>query len=214
MDTANSTKHGNRFIDITGKTFGRWTVIGLHSSGTGLPTMWLCRCQCGAKKLLQQNALRNGRSRSCRRCAMRRHGKTRTPEYYSWCAMLARCYNTHLPHYGNYGGRGISVCQRWVNSFEAFIEDMGMKPSRTHSIGRIDNNGDYSPDNCRWETQYQQARNTRRNRLLTYKGRTMCLTDWAGMFGINWGTFYSRVAKGMSTEEALETPVKPRYGKM
>ncbi len=225
MATQNSTRRGNRFIDLTGQKFGRWTVIELYSIATGSPTMWLCRCECGTKRPIQAGALSRGGSRSCRRCAMQRHRKVGTPEYFSWGGMLSRCRNTNSPSYPRYGGRGITACQRWIDSFEDFLEDMGTKPSLQHSIDRIDNDGNYScghcpeclrngwPANCRWATRTQQARNSSRNRLLTHNGQTMCLAAWAKLFGIHWGTLRSRLVKGVPMEMALTTPVKSRKRK-
>lgn len=124
-------------------------------------------------------------------------------------AMLARCTNPDNPDWPNYGGRGITVCDRWRNSFEAFLADMGKKPTPKHSIDRWpDNNGNYEKSNCRWATDDQQARNQRSNRNLTLDGETKCLTDWAASCGMDVATLHCRLDSGMSLTEALAKPVK------
>jgi hypothetical protein len=127
------------------------------------------------------------------------------PEHLVWFNMLARCYNPEIPAYGNYGGRGITVCERWRNSFLAFLEDMGKRPAPRHTIERIDNDLGYSPENCTWATWKQQSRNGRRNRLITFCGRTKCLTDWATEIGISYQTLSFRL-KHWDLDKALTTP--------
>jgi hypothetical protein len=105
-------------------------------------------------------------------------------EHDAWRGMLARCRNPRHPSYKNYGGRGITACERW-NSFENFLDDMGKRPSPKHSLDRIDNNGNYEPGNCRWATRREQANNTRMNRFVTFDGRTMTLAQWARETGIH-----------------------------
>jgi len=126
-----------------------------------------------------------------------------------WYDMLSRCFKTGNHSYHNYGKRGITVCDRWVNSFEAFLQDMGKRPSPAHSIDRIDNDGNYEPDNCRWATLDEQARNNRRNNLLTLNGKTMCITDWAAFIGIDRTTLRDRL-KTHSVEDALRMPRRLR----
>ncbi len=131
-----------------------------------------------------------------------------TPEYRAWLHMKVRCNWERDRAYHHYGGRGIKVCPRWEKSFVAFLEDMGLRPSPKHSLGRIDNEKGYSPENCRWETRTQQMRNTRRNRFLTFKGKTQTVSEWAVELGMEYGTLSARLLKGWSVEAALSTPVR------
>lgn len=111
--------------------------------------------------------------------------KKRHPLYGTWQQMLQRCQNPKVDSFGRYGGRGISVCDRWKESFWNFVDDMGERPSAKHSIDRVDNDGNYEPNNCRWATAREQARNTSRNTVLTHDGKTMCVCDWAKYLGIS-----------------------------
>lgn len=137
-----------------------------------------------------------------------RHGQSRKKIHRCWQGILQRCHNTNNSNYSKYGARGIKVCERWRQSFEAFLKDMGHPPSPLHSIGRIDNNGDYEPNNCQWETPFQQSRNTRATRLLTHAGKTMCVADWATETGLNVITIHKRLRIGWSVSAALTTPVR------
>lgn len=123
----------------------------------------------------------------------RTHFKTNTPEYRIWRGMKSRCYNSNERAYPRYGGRGIKICDRWMDSFENFLSDMGERPSKDYSIDRICNDGDYSPENCRWATRKEQASNYSRNVLVEYKGETKTLKDWCDQFGLNYGTTRARL---------------------
>lgn len=133
-----------------------------------------------------------------------KHGCSRLPEYGIWQAMKNRCNRPATRYYENYGGRGIKVCDRWMHSVVNFIDDMGLRPTSTHSIERIDNDGNYEPSNCRWATAAEQASNKRSNRYITVNGRRMTLAEAARQKGIKRGTFATRIYRGgLSPYEAL-----------
>lgn len=144
---------------------------------------------------------------------MSSHGLHGTPEYRILYAIHTRCTNKNIINYRNYGGRGISICDRWFigdgvkSHIECFIDDMGLRPSKKHSIDRIDNDGDYAPGNCRWVTSKEQARNQRTNVNITYNNETMCLNDWAKKTGIERRTLAYRIKSGWETSDALTRPV-------
>lgn len=170
--------------------------------------------------------LREKRTRFCgQRCAgaaRRIHGHTShgisTPEYRCYQAMLTRCYNRHDKRYASYGGRGISVCERWRASFAAFLDDMGTRPS-WGTLERIDNDGNYEPGNVRWATWAEQSRNKTTSRKLTYRGQTLTVAEWAREVGIGASTITARISKfGWSVEDALSrkdglrSTAQPRTG--
>lgn len=204
--------------DETGNTYGDWTVVGLSHVGSG--AFWNCRCKCGAVSVIRGTALRNGRSKRCTRCGVKRfrfsgrHGHARkngiSGTYRSYQAMMSRCHNSKTRSFPDYGGRGIIVCERWRGSFEAFLADMGPRPAGRYTIERKDSNGNYEPVNCIWAQRREQNRNTRRNRLIRIAGETRLLADWLAQVGMSYGTFRSRVVSGMSEQDALLKPITPR----
>lgn len=121
------------------------------------------------------------------------HGLKKTPEYNSWVAMKGRCYNNNDSHYHRYGGRGIKVCDRWLNSFINFLDDMGNKPTTKHSLDRIDNDGDYSPDNCRWVTNIEQGNNKSDTVFVEYNGIKKTIRQWSDFTGISYKTLRQRL---------------------
>lgn len=134
------------------------------------------------------------------------HGRSRTPEYAAWIHMLDRCYNASNPGYSNYGGRGIRVCDRWITSFANFLSDLGERPSANHMLDRIDNDGNYTPSNCRWATPRVQGNNKRNNRLITYGDKTLTLSQWTAELHLPRGLIDSRLRAGWSISEALTVP--------
>lgn len=129
--------------------------------------------------------------------------------YDVWRHMIQRCTKETHPDYHNYGGRGIKVCQRWLDSFENFLADKGIKPNGL-TLDRIENNGDYTPENTKWATYSEQLRNTRNSRMITYEGKTMCLTDWAKHTGLGKQTILGRIHAGWPTERLFEPSQRPK----
>lgn len=210
MAESNSTRRGHNFKDLTGRRFGKWTVIAFHSATKVV--FWLCRCDCGRERVVQAGNLLGGKSTQCKPCARTKHGMSDTPEHISWTNMLQRCQNPMVPEYSNYGGRegqAITVCERW-KSFENFYEDMGPKPFSKATIERTNNSLSYSKENCKWATMKEQARNTRRNRILTLNGQSMCLAEWAEKVGIPYNTLVNRLNRGWDVERALTMRPKAR----
>lgn len=197
-----------------GQRYSRYVVLR-QASNDQAGTRWYCRCDCGVEKIVSSRSLRAGTTMSCG-CYLKEikvtHGQSRlgevTVEYLTWSRMIARCENPKTRNFDLYGGRGIRVCTRWRNSFEAFFEDMGPRPPR-HSIDRIDVNGDYEQSNCRWTTMTVQSRNRRNNRWLEYRGERRVLSDWATILGIGKQLLRWRLQNGWSVERALETPLQP-----
>lgn len=205
MAGSNSTRRHPNFKDLTGKQFGKWTVIAEDADHPSKVTYWLCRCECGTEKSIYGVMLTSNRSRSCTPCGKRQHGMTDTPEYAAWQSMKARCYKTNSKAFPAYGGNGKVVCARWLESFENFYADMGPKPSASHSVDRIDNSKGYSPDNCRWATPKEQSINRSCVRMLTLNGITQSIPDWAKQIGISHTSLRSRLKHGWSIELALTT---------
>jgi hypothetical protein len=196
--------------DIAGQKFNRLTIIRHMGTNNLRQAVWLANCDCGNSIEVTTATVTYGHVKSCG-CAKRdavsknaiKHNKRRTREYTTWCLMKARCNNPKNPAYPSYGGRGIKVCDRWQSSFENFLADMGEKPSSNYSIDRIDNDGNYEPDNCRWATSSQQFANTRRSRHIEYKGESLTLNEWARKQGINPNTLRARIEAGWNLKKAL-----------
>lgn len=174
-------------------------------------------CKCGNKKEVLLAALINGKSKHCRSCHTISinliHGMAHTVEYQAWHDMKRRCYNIYAKNYKNYGGRGITVCDRWTdkeNGFMNFWEDMGKRTSSNHSLDRKNNNGDYTPDNCNWSDYLTQQRNKRTNHKLTHNSNILTIREWSELTGTNSGTIRSRLRQKWDIEEALYGKQKRR----
>lgn len=203
-----------RILVNVGDQFGKWTVVHVLGRIPGRShRQALCQCICGRQAAVAVTCLHRGLSSSCRTCTRKafRHGhatpRAWTRTYRAWIAMRTRCLNPAEKSWKHYGGRGITICQRW-DRFEAFLEDMGPHPGKGYSLDRIDNEQGYAPDNCRWATPREQARNCRRNTLLTLHGVTRPLCVWEEITGITRQAIYRRIKTGWTVEEALTTPLR------
>lgn len=193
-----------KVINIQGQVFGEWKVIS-----PWVNNRWFCRCSCGVEKWVASGSLHTGRSKSCgngthysgETAANYRHGMVGTPVYRSWAAMKFRVLNPNSSRYHSHGGRGIKICDEWLE-FENFYADMGDRPEGT-SLDRIDNDGDYTPENCRWATPIEQASNTKQSHQYTYNGITDTQAGWARRVGITPATLCKRLKRGWSLGRAL-----------
>lgn len=182
-----------------------------HKVTTRKRPAWRCLCDCGNSIVVLSQSL-SAMSAKCCGCERRRktaqaqitHGMSRTKEWHAWCNMRARCADPNHQSYHNYGGRGIRVCQSWMESFDNFFSDMGIAPPGT-TIDRIDNDGDYSPTNCRWTSRKEQARNTRRNRIVQARGKSQCVAAWAEELSVPYDAVRDRLDRGMNPEEVIES---------
>ena len=206
--------------DLVGVRFGRLQVLSEMPYRTkGLKRLWLCMCDCGVTREVTTDHLTTGHTKSCGclsvdtiRAMRTKHGKSnKTPEYKAWMEMRQRCSNENNQAYPYYGGRGISVCDRWVDSFENFLVDMGNRPHKGMSLDRVDVNKGYSRENCRWATRTEQSRNRRNVPKYTVGDRSLTLPEWAEVCGISRGTLWQRVVVlGWGIEKAISTQVQTR----
>lgn len=193
--------------------FAKLTTTGKVTADKNGHRMIECICDCGRTAYIKIDRLYRGQTVSCG-CRNRQqrgrthgqHGMSYTPEYRIWAAMKDRCHNPHNKSYYLYGERGINVCESWRNLFDVFFADMGPRPSVECSLDRIDNDGDYCPENCRWATKSEQSRNRRDNQLLTVDGITLTLTAWSERTGIKRATLDSRRRAGWSPERIVSLP--------
>lgn len=226
------------FKDLSGKRFGRLVAIKTCGISKGGGYRWLCQCDCGNEKIVPVSYLTTGQTRSCgclhtevvikqnksqekrkstaewNRIYKKTHGQTKTRLYKIWQGMKKRCLDPNSHAYKDYGGRGISVCQEWVDSFEAFFDwaiDSGYMEDLT--IERKDNDGDYTPENCKWAGVFEQANNKRSNVYLTSDGKTQTLKQWADELGMNYSTMHSRLKMGWPVERVLREPTHANGGR-
>lgn len=199
-----------------GDRFGRWTVVSDTAISVNGHKKYLCKCGCikGTESYIAEYSLKSGNSRSCGciTCEtnterMSTHHKSKTRLFHVWESMKSRCYNSHNKSYKNYGGRGIKVCEEWLNDFEAFYSwamANGYDENAQYgecTIDRIKVNENYNPDNCRWADADTQALNRRSNVWITYNGETHSLSEWSEITGINRATLRQRLKKGCKGEE-------------
>lgn len=200
-------------IDLVGQRFGRLVVLKEEPRPVSIKKLqrrFRCLCDCGNEKVICYGNLRTGIAKSCGCLHLETvsiHGhasaETQTPEYRAWADMHNRCKNPNIRNYARYGGRGITVCERWDN-FETFLADLGKRPSKMHSLERIDNDAGYSPDNCRWATKKDQCNNTSRSCFLEYDGLRLTITQWAERLGVSRNTLHGRRRKGWTDREIIE----------
>ena len=207
-------------IDLTSKVFGRLQVIGRsegYKTGNGTDSGWIVQCTCGSSQFrIRGSSLRRGKAKSCgclqgeivaalKRTHGHQNGGKKTPEYTAWDSMIQRCTNPHCKAYARDGGRDIRVCDRWLK-FDNFVVDRPKRPKGT-SLERIDNEGDYTPSNCKWATKLEQQNNMSTNRILNYQGAARTLAEWARIKQMKYVTLAGRLNAGWPVERALTTPV-------
>ncbi len=208
-------------LDLRGQTFHYLTVIA-KAQKLGNHIRWNCLCRCGAETTVSTSDLRSNHTKSCGCWNVEVHTKRltthgdnrkgkRATEYETYHSMIARCYNPNRDDYARYGGREnpITVCDRWRNCYEHFLEDMGRKPFAGAEIDRKNNDLGYFPSNCHWTTRKANGRNKRNNRILEFEGRTMTLTEWAEEKNMDMQRLWDRIVRyEWSVERALTTPVR------
>jgi hypothetical protein len=205
---------GRVHIDLTGQRFGL-ALVRSYSGLVNRSATWACLCDCGKEFIAYGPMLRKGRTKSCGCFKAGRlkefsttHDDSGSREHRIWAGIKQRCLNPAVKAFAEYGARGITVCERWAESYEAFLADMGRAPSAAHSIERKRNGEGYSPSNCVWATSAEQARNRRSNVLVEYGGREMVLKDAAEAANLPYKTVHARIANGWSATDALSRPVR------
>ena len=202
-----------RVVDMTGKRYSSLVAIQICGKSASGDLKWLFRCDCGIEFKANGYYARTGKIINCPTCAKERtraasliHGKSSTNEFEIWTGIHTRCYNKKAKAFKNYGGRGIVMCDRWRDSFENFLADMGKRPSPNHSLDRYPNNdGNYEPGNCRWATDAEQGNNKRNNVKVTIGGVTKNMTEWAREYGVQVGTASLRHRQGLRGEALFKT---------
>ena len=201
-----------RFIDLTGKTFNRWSVMFFSGRDKCGNRIWKCRCNCGTVRNVTASHLKDGVSKSCGCFNLERlsetkttHGEAgRTAEYGIWAGMITRCTNTKTKRFLRYGGRGIKVCKRW-RKYENFLLDMGRRPDGL-TLERKNNNGDYSPKNCVWASWTDQQNNRSDNKIISFNGEKLTMAQWSKKTGIAYAAIQRRIRDGWPLERTLTEP--------
>ncbi len=194
-------------LDLFHQRFGKWTVLEKGDLSPGSGIFWKCQCDCGEIRLVKGSALYLGESKGCGCDRTKTHGMSKTRTFKSWDSMKQRCLNQNSPDYSRYGGRGITVCERWLNSFEWFLEDLGERPEG-RTLDRIDPDGNYEPGNCRWATASEQQFNRRFNKKLEYRGQVKPMVDLSSESGVPLKILRWRLENGWNIDRAIETPVR------
>lgn len=200
-------KPRKNFINLSGQTFREWLVVSFEGRSSKGKYYYSCRCSCGKMEIVRSDYLTDGISTSCG-CVRNYpvHGDCipgRTPEYRAWCSMKSRCLDEGNESYKNYGGRGIKICPEWIESYPAFLRDVGRRPNPRLSIHRANNDGNYEPGNVVWAGSVVQANHRRSSVFLTFKGRTLSIAQWAREKGVNRHTLHSWLNRGLTVEAAL-----------
>jgi hypothetical protein len=188
-------------LDLVGKKFGQLTVIAF-SCTKNKQSIWECVCDCGNKTQVQTGNLRNGHTKSCGCKTKTLNGHSNTPTYKTYVSMIERCYKTTFDGYKKYGERGIKVCDQWRDSYFNFLEDMGERPEGM-TLDRIDNNGNYCKENCRWATNKEQCRNRRNSFYITAFGKTQTVAAWEEETGVHHTSIINRFNRGLKEEEVF-----------
>ena len=204
----------DRTTRLLGRVFGCLTVLAYAGDSKDSVTFWLCACKCGAPNItVRGKDLLRGVTNSCGHLKIERckrqfstHGMSNSSEYKIWIGIKTRCLNPEATAYEHYGGRGITICDEWVDDFPAFIAHIGLRPSLKHSVERIRNGEGYKPGNVKWATQSEQLRNTRCSRILTIGGRSQVVAAWAEETGLPSQTIIGRLKLGWTAERAVSQP--------
>lgn len=194
---------------MIGRTFGKLTILRQAERTRGHDSRWLCKCSCGKEKEFLRDVLLKGKRDSCGCSKITKinpkitHGESnKSVEYRIWSNIKTRCTNSKNEAFPNYGGRGIKMCDRWL-SYENFLQDVGRRPASNLTLERIDNDGDYTPENCCWATRKVQANNTRRNARYAYNDKSHTISEWAEILGMSYSTLYDRVKRYKKTIEEV-----------
>lgn len=187
-----------------GKKYGMLTPLRIAGRSKGGLLMYECLCDCGNIKNIGSRYLTEGKTVSCGCKRARSLCMGNSPTYKSWISAKQRCYNPNNHNYPNYGGRGIKMCDRWIESFVAFLEDMGERPSKEHTLDRIDVNGDYEPSNCRWATHHTQSNNRRDNVFLDVNNERLTVSEFSVKYNINRSSVAYELKRGLSVNEIIE----------
>lgn len=196
--------------DLTGRTFNNLTILKFAEKGKKGKYKWLCRCTCGNEKIILGASLKSGNTKSCGclqkekvRKRSTKHGLSETKEYSNWYSMINKCNNPTNNQYKDYGDIGIIVCERWLESFETFLEDVGKRPTDKHILDRIDKIGDFEPNNCKWATRKERANNRRYNKYITIGNERKSIIEWCEISKTKRSTITNRLIRNWSPEEAV-----------